>query len=83
MSFLHSRLPLSILRNSGVQYRSTATVRTSTQSIRPFSVSVSARKSVTDAAKDAAKKVDQTVADAAVKGIETGGTFLKSQFRVI
>lgn len=33
------------------------------------------RKSVVDAAKDAVKKVDRTVADVAVKGIEKGGMF--------
>ena len=32
------------------------------------------RQSVLDSAKEAAKKVDRTVSDAAVKGIETGGT---------
>ena len=42
-------------------------------SSRPFSASVAARKDVIDGAKDAAKKVDRTVAQAAVKGIETGG----------
>ena len=31
------------------------------------------RQSVLDSAKDAAKKVDRTVSDAAVKGIEKGG----------
>ena len=33
------------------------------------------RTSVLDTAKEAVKKVDRTVADAAVKGIEKGGMF--------
>ncbi len=40
---------------------------------RFFSTSPLARKSAVDAAKDAAKTIDRTVADAAVKGIEKGG----------
>lgn len=41
---------------------------------RVFSTSPYARKSAIDAAKEAAKNLDRTVADAAVKGIERGGT---------
>ncbi len=41
---------------------------------RVFSTSPYARKSAIDAAKEAAKTLDRTVADAAVKGIERGGT---------
>lgn len=40
---------------------------------RFLSTSPLARKSAVDAAKDTAKSVDRTVADAAVKGIETAG----------
>ncbi|KAK5006751.1 hypothetical protein LTR28_006123 [Elasticomyces elasticus] len=40
---------------------------------RLFSTSVRSQKSVTDSVKDAAKAVDRTIADAAVKGIEKGG----------
>ena len=71
MSFINSRLPLLALR-SGIR-APVARTTTCSASVRSFSASVAARKSVTDAAKDAAKKVDRTVADAAVKGIETGG----------
>ena len=56
--------------------------RTSTTTLRtlrfapkaPFSTSLRAHKSPVDTAKDALKAVDRTVSDAAVKGIETGGT---------
>ena len=49
-------------------------LRTSlTRQARLFSTSPAVRKSVVDSAKDAAKKVDRTISDAAVKGIETGG----------
>lgn len=41
---------------------------------RLFSTSPYARKSTIDAAKEAAKTLDRTIADAAVKGIEKGGT---------
>ena len=71
MSFINSRLPLLALR-SGIR-APVARATACSASVRPFSASVATRKSVTDAAKDAAKKVDRTVADAAVKGIETGG----------
>ena len=40
---------------------------------RLFSTSPRTQKTVVDSAKDAVKKVDRTVSDAAVKGIETGG----------
>ena len=36
------------------------------------------RQSVVDSAKDTLKKVDRTVSDAAVKGIEKGGMFTQS-----
>lgn len=42
---------------------------------RLFSTSTAFRKSVMDTAKDAIKNVDKTVAQGAVKGIETAGTF--------
>jgi uncharacterized protein YjbJ (UPF0337 family) len=48
-------------------------LRTSlTRQARLFSTSSAIRKSVVDSAKDVAKKVDRTISDAAVKGIETG-----------
>lgn len=48
-------------------------LRTSlTRQARLFSISPAVRKSVVDSAKDAAKKVDRTISDVAVKGIETG-----------
>ena len=74
MPFISTRLPLLALRSS---LRAPVAARTAAYSgsVRTFSASVAARKSVTDAAKDAAKKVDRTVADAAVKGIETGGVY--------
>lgn len=40
---------------------------------RLFSTSPIARKSPVETVKDAAKKVDQTISGAAVKGIEKGG----------
>lgn len=40
---------------------------------RLFSTSPIARKSPVEVVKDAAKVVDRTISDAAVKGIETGG----------
>lgn len=40
---------------------------------RVFSTSPYARKSAIDSAKDAAKTIDRTVSDAAVKGIKKGG----------
>lgn len=41
---------------------------------RLFTTSARFQKSVVDSAKDTAKKVDRTVSDEIVKGIETGGT---------
>lgn len=41
---------------------------------RLFSTSRVAQKSALDSAKEAAKTVDRTISDAAVKGIEKGGT---------
>lgn len=43
--------------------------------VRLFSTSPIVRKSPVETVKDAAKTVDRTVSDAAVKGIEKGGTF--------
>lgn len=40
---------------------------------RLFSTSQVVRKGPVETVKDAAKKVDRVVSDAAVKGIETGG----------
>lgn len=48
---------------------------------RLFSTSPIVRKSPVETVKDAAKKVDRTVSDAAVKGIEKGGTNLTFHFR--
>ncbi|KAI9685424.1 MAG: hypothetical protein M1822_004555 [Bathelium mastoideum] len=45
---------------------------TITRQARLFSTSPRVQKTVVDSAKDAVKKVDRTVSDAAVKGIETG-----------
>lgn len=41
---------------------------------RLFTTSARFQKSTVDSVKDAAKKVDRTVSNAAVKGIEKGGT---------
>jgi len=41
---------------------------------RLFSTTPFVRKSATETVKDAAKSVDRTISDAAVKGIEKGGT---------
>ena len=46
-----------------------------TRQARLFSTSPPVRKSATDTIKDAAKAVDRTISDAAVKGIETGGMY--------
>jgi hypothetical protein len=40
---------------------------------RLFTTTTRSQKGVVDTGKDVLKKVDRTVADAAVKGIETGG----------
>lgn len=48
--------------------------------LRLFTTSARYQKSVTDTIKDAAKSVDQTVANAAVKGIEAAGKLPASQF---
>ena len=42
--------------------------------VRLFSTTPIARKGPVETVKDAVKAVDRTVSDAAVKGIETGGT---------
>ena len=47
-----------------------------TRQARLFSTSPIVRKSPVETVKDAAKKIDRTVSDAAVKGIETGGTLI-------
>ena len=45
---------------------------------RLLSTTPAPRKGVVDGAKDAAKKVDRAVADAAVKGIEKGGAWARA-----
>lgn len=50
----------------------TSFVRSSLPATRAFSTAFQPRKSATDTVKDAAKKVDRTVSDAAVAGIEKG-----------
>ena len=58
---------------------STTTLRTLRFTPRAaFSTSVRIQKSVLDPVKDAAKTVDRTVSDAAVKGIEKGRTLYSS-----
>jgi hypothetical protein len=44
-----------------------------TRQARLFTTTARTQKGVVDAGKDALKKVDRTVSDVAVKGIETGG----------
>ncbi|KAI9666249.1 MAG: hypothetical protein M1821_004184 [Bathelium mastoideum] len=51
---------------------------TITRQARLFSTSPRVQKTVVDSAKDAVKKVDRTVSDAAVKGIETGVSIITS-----
>jgi hypothetical protein len=46
-----------------------------TRQARLFSTAPTLRKTVVDSVKDGVKQVDRTVADAAVKGIETGGAY--------
>ena len=57
----------------------TMLLRTSSLILRPsvrlFSTTSPFLKSATDTIADAAKAVDRTVADAAVRGIEKGGEF--------
>lgn len=43
---------------------------------RLFSTNVRLQKSATDTIKEAAQKVDRTISDAAVKGIDKGGMYL-------
>ena len=45
---------------------------------RLFSTNARLQKSATETIKDAAKTIDRTVSDAAVKGIEKGGTCFPS-----
>ncbi len=52
--------------------RATAFARSSGPFVRAFSSTPQVSKSVIDSAKDAAKVIDRTVADVAVKGIEKG-----------
>ena len=61
MSFLVSRVPALAAR------------RATPAAVSRFSTSPRAQKSAVDATKDAAKAVDRTISDAAVKGIDTGG----------
>jgi len=46
--------------------------RPATQATRAFSTTLQSRKTATETIKDGVKKVDRTVADAAVAGIEKG-----------
>jgi hypothetical protein len=48
---------------------------TSGPSTRLFTSNARLQKSATEAVKDAAKKVDRTISDAAVTGIEKGGMY--------
>jgi hypothetical protein len=70
MSFLYKATP--VLRT---------TVRTSAvrSSPRLFSTTVTQHKSATDAVKDGLKTVDRAVSDAAVAGIDKGGTICDSR----
>ena len=63
MSFLYSPARTAALRSTRPATR------------LAFSTTVQPRKSATDSVKDAAKKVDRTVANAAVAGIEKGRKF--------
>lgn len=57
---------------------STIAVRSVRPSPRLFSTSVRLQKDPVDATKDVLKKVDRTVSDAAVSGIEAGRKFHQS-----
>lgn len=50
-------------------------LRASAPSTRLFTTNARLQKTATETVKDAAKAVDRTISDAAVKGIEKGGTF--------
>jgi hypothetical protein len=50
---------------------------------RPFTTSLRLNKGPVEAVKDAAKKVDRTVSDAAVVGIEKGGMLFISPTAVV
>ena len=63
MSFLYKTTPL--LRTAARSARS---------SPRLFSTAIVQQKSATDTVKDGLKAVDRTVSDAAVAGIDKGGT---------
>jgi hypothetical protein len=64
MSFLTRTLPLT----------TRATIAPSFQAYRCFSTTLRAQKGPVEATKDTLKKADRSVSDAAVKGIEKGGT---------
>jgi hypothetical protein len=67
MSFLISRVPV-VAR------------RVNPAAIARFSTSPYYQKGPVEAGKETLKKVDRTVSDAAVKGIETGGTLAFCMF---
>jgi hypothetical protein len=71
MSFLTRTVPLTTARATG-----TIIAPSSVLANRSFSTTRVAQKGPVEATKDTIKKVDRTVANAAVKGIETGGTYL-------
>lgn len=67
-----------LTRTTPVATRATATSLTAPSSVlayRYFSTTQAAQRGPVEAAKDTLKKVDRTVSDAAVKGIETGGVY--------
>jgi hypothetical protein len=55
--------------------RVVAAPTTSFQAIRSISATASYNKSAVDAGKDALKKADRNISDAAVKGINKGGKY--------
>lgn len=58
--------------------RRSAAAAVRTAGLRSFSAQPRLQKTATETVKDAAKAVDRTISDAAVKGIEKGGQYCHS-----
>lgn len=72
MSFLLRTVPLTSARTT------TIIAPSSVLALRSFSTTRVAQRGPVETTKDTIKKVDQTVANAAVKGIEKGGAYFLS-----
>jgi hypothetical protein len=70
MSFLTRTAPFTTARATTI-----VAAPSSVLAYRSFSTTLAAQRGPVETTKDTIKKVDRTVANAAVKGIETGGTY--------